>query len=102
MGGIQMEIRIDKDAAAYIVKKTDTKAVSLYLASSGGGWCAVKTPTVQLGKPTRDEQYDMYLVDGIEVYLSKHVKVHPNGIHIFMRKFLWIKDLAVDGIMLVL
>ncbi len=32
-----MEIRIDQDAAAYILKKTSSKAVSLYLAASGGG-----------------------------------------------------------------
>jgi hypothetical protein len=40
----------------------------------------------------------MYNADDISVFISKNVQVKNNEIHIFMRKFLWVKELAVDGI----
>jgi hypothetical protein len=51
-----------------------------------------------LGKPLKDDNYDIYGVDDISVYVSKSAKVINNKIHIFMRKILWIKELAVDGL----
>jgi hypothetical protein len=51
-----------------------------------------------LGKPPKIESFDLHSVDETNVYLKKGIKVRNDQIHIFMRKFLWIKDLAVDGI----
>ncbi|HOS70368.1 MAG TPA: CC/Se motif family (seleno)protein [Bacillota bacterium] len=55
-------------------------------------------PTVQLGKPDKTENFDLYSVDGVDAYIKKGTRVLNDQIHIFLRKFLWIKDLAVDGI----
>jgi hypothetical protein len=57
----------------------------------------VQAPTVQLGKPKMEESFDLHVVNETNVYLKKDIKVRNDQIHIFMRKFLWIKDLAVDG-----
>jgi hypothetical protein len=51
-----------------------------------------------LGKPDKAENYDLYSVDGVDTYIKKGTKVRNDQIHIFLRKFLWVKDLAVDGI----
>jgi hypothetical protein len=45
-----------------------------------------------------EDNYDIYEVDGICVFVSKSIEVLNDKIHIFMRKFLWVKELAVDGI----
>ncbi|MGH4120151.1 CC/Se motif family (seleno)protein [Clostridium sp.] len=55
-------------------------------------------PTVQLGKPALVDDYDMYKVDDISVFLIKNTQIRNEKLHIFMRKFLWIKNLEVDGI----
>jgi hypothetical protein len=51
-----------------------------------------------LGKPTKEDNYDKYTVDDISVFVSKNIQVQNNKLHIFLRKFLWIKELEVDGI----
>jgi len=58
----------------------------------------VQSPTVRLGKPEIVESFDLYNVDGISLYLKKGIKVRNDRLHIFLRKFLFVKDLAVDGI----
>ena len=58
----------------------------------------VQSPVVRLGKPEKVESFDLYDVDGISVYLRKGTRVINNKLHIFLRKFFFIKDLAVDGI----
>jgi len=50
-----------------------------------------------LGKPEKAESYDLYNIDEISVYLRKGIQVRNDQLHIFLRKFLWVKDLAVDG-----
>lgn len=58
----------------------------------------VQSPTVRLGKPEKAESFELYNIDGISIYLRKGIKVRNDRLHIFLRKFLFIKELAVDGI----
>jgi len=51
-----------------------------------------------LEKPKIADKFDVFEVDGINVYLRKDIKLINDKVHIFLRKFLWIKDLAVDGL----
>jgi hypothetical protein len=51
-----------------------------------------------LGKPQSEENFDFYKFDDISVYIKKAMQIKNNGIHIFLRKLLWIKELEVDGI----
>jgi hypothetical protein len=50
-----------------------------------------------LGKPGVTDSFDIYKADGISVYLKKGIRIRNSKIHIFLRKFLWVKELAVDG-----
>ncbi len=58
----------------------------------------MQSPMVQLGKPEKAEGYDFYNINGASVYIRKGIKVRNEKLHILLRKFLWIKDLAVDGV----
>lgn len=92
-----MNIIINDKAAAFIRDKSKDNSITLLITTSGGGWCAAQVPTVQLGKPTKEEFFNMYTVDDITIYLRKNTRVINNELHIFLRKFLWIKELAVEG-----
>ena len=93
-----LNIIIEKNAAEYIKKHAKDDSITLYIHSAGGGWCSIQAPTVQLGKPDKDESFNMYSIDGVNVYIKEGIKVRNDQIRIFLRKFLWIKDLAVDGV----
>lgn len=51
-----------------------------------------------MGIPELPENFSRYEIDGVHIYLAKDVKPHKSGINIYMKKFLWIRELAVDGI----
>ena len=58
----------------------------------------MQIPTVQLGKPVNVDDFEIQNLDQMEVYVGKQLKLKNDGIHIFLRKFLWMKELVVDGI----
>ena len=93
-----MDIIIEKDSNNFIKKHCKDNSVTLFIKSPDGGWCSVQSPSVKLGKPLEVENYDMYTVDDINIFVIKNIQVKNNKLHIFLRKFLWIKELAVDGI----
>lgn len=93
-----MNIIIEKDAVNFIKKHSKDSSVTLLIKSSGSGWCSAPTPTVQLGKPTKTDNYNMHIVHDISVFVNKNTEIKNNELHIFLRKLLWIKELAVDGI----
>ena len=92
-----MNIIIDKDAADYIRKHSKDNSVIIFAKFQGGGWCAVQSPAVQLGKLERADNYDLYNIDDLSVYVRKDTRTIKDELRIFMKKFLWAKDLAVDG-----
>lgn len=58
----------------------------------------VTQPTVKMGKPELEQSFTLYNIGGINVYVAQTIKPHRNGIKIYLKKILWIKDLAVDGV----
>ena len=58
----------------------------------------MQSPTVQLGKPTKADNYDVYTVEDISVFVGRNLQIKNDKLHIFLRKMLWIKELLVDGI----
>ncbi|NLM44928.1 MAG: hypothetical protein GX201_13110 [Clostridiales bacterium] len=55
-------------------------------------------PAVKMGKPEWMESFSLYNIDGIDVYVAQTIKPHRTGIRIYLKKILWIKDLAVEGV----
>ena len=93
-----MNIIIEKNAVNFIRKHTKDNSVALFIKDGDGGWCSAQSPAVQLGKPTKVDNYDVYTVDDISVFVLKNMKIKNDKLHIFLRKMLWIKELLVDGI----
>lgn len=93
-----MNIIIEKNAVNFIRKHTKDNSVTLFIKAGAGGWCSVQSPAVQLGKPTKADNYDVFTVDDISVFVGKNMQIKNDKLHIFLRKMLWIKELLVDGI----
>lgn len=51
-----------------------------------------------MGKPELEQSFTLYNIGGISVYVAQTIKPHRTGIKIYLKKILWIKDLAVDGV----
>jgi len=51
-----------------------------------------------MGKPQLEESFILHDIDGINVYVAQTIKPHSSGIRVYLKKILWIKDLAVDGV----
>ena len=92
-----MNILIDEDAVEYIKKHSKDNSVILHIKSEGNCCAAVQSPAIMLGKPEMAERFDLFNINEISVYLRKDIQAKDDGIHIFMKKFLWTADLAVDG-----
>ena len=54
-----------------------------------------ESPSVRWGKPPNLEQYQMMLIEGIEVYIPHELPKIP--LRITVSKFLWVKWLSVEG-----
>lgn len=57
----------------------------------------MNSPAVRLGKLEKTENYDLYSVDDITVYVRKDTESKKNELRIYMKKSLWAKEIAVDG-----
>jgi hypothetical protein len=93
-----MNILIDKGAAEYIKKHSKDSSIILHIKSEGNCCVSVPTPEVLFGKPEITERFDLFMVDGISVYVSKGIEAKDGKVRIFVKKFLWVEDLAVDGL----
>lgn len=93
-----MNILIDKDAAEYIKKHSKDSSVILHIKSVGNCCVSVPTPEVLFGKPEIAERFDLFTVDEVSVYVSKEIEAKDGKVRIFVKKFLWVEDLAVDGL----
>lgn len=53
-----------------------------------------------MGRPDLTEMFDIYNIDGFDVYVEKGIKQHRTGIRVYYKHYLWVKALAVDGVYL--
>lgn len=53
-----------------------------------------------MGKPLNEKSFNLHKVGDIDVYILNGVKVHDKGLRISLNKFLWMKSLHVDGLII--
>lgn len=92
-----MNIDIDKKAKEYIREKSNDDSVNIIVVEAGSGWCVVYEPTVKFGKPSIEEDFQMYEVDGIKVYVLKGLR-DKKKVNISLGRFFWLKTLRVEGL----
>lgn len=55
-------------------------------------------PAVYAGEPNAPEDYETITSNGIKVYVPKHVRVHRDGIRLFMSGRSFWRRLVVTGL----
>lgn len=93
-----MDIYIDNKAEGYIKSKIEDKSIQVFIDKVGGGWCVSYQPSVKMGKPLNEKSFNLYKIGDINVYVLAGVKVRDKGLRISFSKFLWMKSLNVDGL----
>lgn len=92
-----MNININEQAKEYIKEKSNDGSISIVVASVGSGWNISFEPAVKLGKQDKGNNFKLYKVDDISVYIASSIKEKGN-VNIYLKKFLWVKSLKVDGL----
>lgn len=95
-----MNIHINKEAEDYIKEKSKSKTIEIGIRKVGSGWCISYEPFVKMGEPFEISSYNHYNVGDINVYIPEKIKARNDKISIGYSKFLWLKSLTVDGIIL--
>ena len=57
----------------------------------------VPQPTVYVGSPDSPNDYDVFPVDGITVYVRKGTQTENGSLTVTVVKMLWMDSLAVEG-----
>lgn len=92
-----MNISINEKTKDYIKKKTNDNSVNVSVIETSTGWIPFHEPTVELGKPSKEKDFDLYEVDDIKVYVLKGLR-EKGKVTITLGHYLWIKILRVEGL----
>lgn len=92
-----MRITVDPEAKEFIARKGGAVTVRVRRLDPccGGG----ALPVASAGAPASTDGYEEYLVDGIRVFLPAGATAGPEGVRIRLDTFLFLRDLAVDGLL---
>lgn len=91
-------IKITDTAKDYLHNKNKLNVCIEYPEYRTGNDCAfVQVPEIFAKKPKKEQEFNIVSVDGINVFLSKIIKVPNNDITIDVTSFLGIKILTVSG-----
>lgn len=93
-----MEIIIDEKAKKFIEKKGESSIMAWLDGCSSWG-PSEPQPSVEVGKPEDEEEYDKYSVSDIDVYVKKDVEAKNNKLNIKHSKILWNERIFVEGML---
>jgi len=93
-----MILNVDAKVVSYMrTKSHDT--LTLYLRSTGGGWCGViQVPEVAYKVPEVLTGFEEYQQDGITVYIQKSALKGADNISFVLRGFWIFKTIGVEGV----
>lgn len=92
-----MDIKIDEKAKKYIRENSRNKSVAISFIKSGG-WNGVYKLVIKPSLPSRIEEYNVYNIEDIDVYILKQLVRANAHISISLSEFFWRKSLKLKGI----
>lgn len=91
-------IKITEAAKNYLHNKNKLNICIEYPEYMTGNDCAfVQVPEIFAKKPKKEKEFNIINIEGINVFLSKLIKIPENEIKIDLTSFLGIKILTVSG-----
>lgn len=94
-----MKITID-DKTLKLLKSKGQSALEIWVKGCSSWGTGEPQPSVEMGKPQNIDQYNMYKVGDIEVYVKSDIKAKDDEIKIKYTKILWVEKLSVEGILI--
>lgn len=93
-----MKITVGDKARQFLVDK-DRKNMTLYLRSTGGGWCGIiQVPEVAYDVPEVQKGFETFDADGITIYIQKSALLGAEHIKFLLKGFWIFKGIVVEGV----
>lgn len=92
------EVSLNDEAKEFINEKSSDNSITITFINASSGWHPVLEPSVKMGKPKQNSVFKLFKSNGIDVYVSDHIRTRGEKIEISMGKFLWRRYIKVDGI----
>lgn len=93
-----MKINLDKEAREFIEGKSKQNSINISVVQAKTGWCTTMQLSVKMGNPRNINKFNLYEVDGINIYLEQGLIVPSDEISISLKKIMFFKTLSVVGI----
>lgn len=92
------DIKITDVAKKYLYDKNKLNVCIEYPEYMTGNDCAfVQVPEIFAKKPKKEEEYNVTYLEGINIYVSKLIRMPDNDVTIGLTSFLGLKRLTVSG-----
>lgn len=91
-----MNILIDDKTKKYI-KSNKEDSITVFLQGCSSWGTSEPQPSVEMGKPKDEEDYDKYEVEDVTVYVKSDVNAKDDTLTIKHSKMLWMEKLVVEG-----
>lgn len=93
-----MKVTINEKALAHL-KEKKRPVVTLFLRTTGGGWCGfIQVPELAYKVPEVPEGFIKEEISGITVYIQKSATVGAEHIEFVLKGFWIFKGLVVEGV----
>lgn len=95
-----LEIKITPEVMAYL-KKKDKDQFTLDIRTSGGGCCpTIEVAEVIVKAPDNTALYNLYVQDGIHIYISKKARISVPVLKFILKKSFLMTDIQPIGLSL--
>jgi hypothetical protein len=93
-------IRIEEELISFL-KLKGKSVITLSIVTSGGGCCgSVYKPEIKMSEPKDLTYYDFYQIGDFDLYIMKNIKVEESGLRFSLNKNVFMKSIAVEGVIL--
>lgn len=93
-----MKVKMDKKAEKFIKSKGE-QAIEVWLEGCSSWGPSEPQPSVRMGKPENVEEFNLYKVEDIDVYVKSNVIAKDDELRVKYTKILWNERLIVDGML---
>lgn len=94
-----MEIILSNDASEFIKKKSpEDPSLNIAVVQVKSGWCSTNQLSVKIGNPGSSTRFDVYNIDGVDIYVQKGLSIPSGEIKITLNNYFITKSISVKGI----
>lgn len=93
-----MNIKIEPKAKEYIENNSNNRSITVDLKTMGTGWQISRQPSVSMGSPEDESQYETYEVEEIKVYIVPGIRTLRDRLSIKLSEFRGEEYIYLEGV----